>query len=126
MPKLIIHNLWAVGMHHWGPRELMVGAGYNLQEDLENSFDPNAVAIFDGPNKKAYLKRESAEIVKFLFNLRLTNQWLLKPKEVPIVCSRRTGPQQRCSIGCIYQDEGKLEIAKVKLQSANMTYEMKK
>jgi hypothetical protein len=30
----------------------------------------------------------------------LSNYWLLKPKEDPVVRNHRTGPQQRCSIGC--------------------------
>ena len=51
MPKQIIHNLWAVGTHHWGPRELAVGAGYDLIEVALNPFDKNAIAVLDGPNK---------------------------------------------------------------------------
>ena len=30
----------------------------------------------------------------------LSNYWLPKPKEDPVVRNRRTGPQQSCSIGC--------------------------
>jgi hypothetical protein len=61
------------------------------------------VCVLDGPHKKAYLKRENSFIVSKLI-IRwlwwLSNYWLLKPKEDPVVRNRRTGPQQRSSIGC--------------------------
>ena len=125
MPKLIIHNLWAVGMHHWGPRELAVGAGYDLIEDALNPFDKNAIAVLDGPNKKAYLKRDCAVIVKFLFGLKITQKWLLKPKESPVNLNRRVGPQQRCSIGCIVRDDQKLNAALRKLKDSCFPFEIK-
>jgi hypothetical protein len=46
------------------------------------------------------LKRENAFIVSKLMTMGLSNYWLLKPKEDPVVRNCRTGPQQRCSIGC--------------------------
>lgn len=45
MPIWVIHNLWAVGMHHWGPKELVVAAGYRLKHEEDNAFDKNATAI---------------------------------------------------------------------------------
>ena len=100
MKMLIIHNLWCVGMHHWGSRQLAVGAGYKLCRESNNPKDANAVCVLDGPNKKAYMKREDAQIISKIIDLGLSNNWLLKPKEDAIVKQRRTGPQQRCSIGC--------------------------
>lgn len=73
MPKLIVHNLWAVRMHHWLPREVAIGAGYKLIEDCLNLYDKNAIAVFDGPNKKAFLKRDCVIFVKFMFEPRITN-----------------------------------------------------
>ena len=46
------------------------------------------------------LKRENVFIVSKLMTMGLSNYWLLKPKEDPVVRNHRTGPQQRCSIGC--------------------------
>lgn len=63
MPILVIHNLLAVGMHHWGPKEFVVGAGYYLKHEEDNSFERNAKAIFDGPNQTAYIKRHDAQTV---------------------------------------------------------------
>ena len=48
MPILVIHNIWAVGMHHWGARELEVGSGYVLELDKHNPKDKNAVQIMGG------------------------------------------------------------------------------
>ena len=42
-----------------------MGAGYDLIEDALNPFNKNAIAVLDGPNKKAYLKRDCAVIVNF-------------------------------------------------------------
>lgn len=63
MKMLIIHNLWCVGMHHWGSRQLAVGAGYKLCRESNNPKDANAVCVLDGPNKNAYMKREDAQII---------------------------------------------------------------
>jgi hypothetical protein len=43
---LIISNLWCVGMHHWGLKQLSVGTGYKLQREEENPKDPDAVCVF--------------------------------------------------------------------------------
>ena len=45
MKMLIIPDLWAVGMHHWGGRSLTVGAGYRIEREENNPKDPNAVCI---------------------------------------------------------------------------------
>ena len=97
---LIVKNLWCVGMHHWGPKQLVVGAGYHLEREIDNHRDPNAVCIYDGPNRKANLIREDAFVISKIIDLGLSRKWLLKPKEDATVKNRRTGPQQRCSICC--------------------------
>ena len=50
-----------------------IGAGYILIEDCLNLYDKNAIAVFDGPNKKAFLKRDCVIFVKFMFEPRITN-----------------------------------------------------
>lgn len=37
--------MWIVGMHHWGPRQLEVGHGYQLELEPDNPKDPNAICI---------------------------------------------------------------------------------
>lgn len=125
MPILVIHNLWAVGMHHWGPKELVVGAGYRLKHEEDNAFDKNATAIFDGPNRKAYLQRHDAKIVSSVFNIIPGSNWLLKPKDIPVVLSQRVGPQQKFSIGCRVVDDSVLQQAVKLLSSLHVSYEIK-
>lgn len=100
MPILVIHNLLAVGMHHWGLKEFVMGAGYYLKHEEDNSFERNATAIFHGPKQKAYIKRHDAQTVSSVFKVISSSNWLLKPKEILVVLGLRIGPQQRCSIGC--------------------------
>ena len=101
MPILVIHNIWAVGMHHWGARELEVGSGYVLELDKHNPKDKNAVQIMEGKvRRRAYVKRENATVISALLCMKLADKWLLKPKEPAIVRSHRTGPEQRCNVGC--------------------------
>lgn len=76
-------------MHHWGPKELVVGAGYRLKHQSDNSFDRNATAIFDEPNRKAYLKRHDAKTVSSVFKVISGSNWLPKSKEIPVVLSQR-------------------------------------
>ncbi|KAK3108578.1 hypothetical protein FSP39_011121 [Pinctada imbricata] len=121
----IIHGVWAVGMHHWGPRELVVGAGYRIERDERNVKDPNAVKVMEGPNVKAYLKRNNALVVSRLLHLGLSSKWLLKPKETALVRDRRTGPQQLCNIGCKLQSNENLESAKTLLLESGLTFELK-
>ncbi|KAH3815118.1 hypothetical protein DPMN_111287 [Dreissena polymorpha] len=47
MKNVIIRNVYVVGMHHGGKRELEVGALYVCKSEPENPWDPNAVAVFD-------------------------------------------------------------------------------
>ena len=95
MQMLIVHNIWAVGMHHWGPRELMIGAGYNLIKDENNPHDVNAVCVKDGCRTMAYVKRDQSQMLTKLLSFNLFSRWLLKPKDFSQVRNRRTGPQQR-------------------------------
>ncbi|VDH93844.1 Hypothetical predicted protein [Mytilus galloprovincialis] len=36
MTMLFIQNIWCVGMHYWGPRQLAIGAGYQLFRESNN------------------------------------------------------------------------------------------
>lgn len=125
MPILVIHNLLAVGMHHWGPKEFVVGAGYYLKHEEDNSFERNATAIFDGPKQKAYIKRHDAQTVSSVFKVISSSNWLLKPKEILVVLGLRIGPQQRCSIGCRAGEDSVFQQAVKLLNSLNVAYEIK-
>ncbi|VDI39221.1 Hypothetical predicted protein [Mytilus galloprovincialis] len=58
--QFTIRPLLAVGMHHYGRRELSVGSNYHLEAEPLNKYDSNAVAIYDGSRKVGNLKREYA------------------------------------------------------------------
>lgn len=68
MPILVIRNLWAIKMHHWGPKELVVGAGYRLNKEktiLLRGMPPQFLTDKEETKKKlkAYLKRHDAKTV---------------------------------------------------------------
>ena len=71
MKQAIIRNSYAVGMHHYGSRELSVGPVYYCQPET-NIHDANAVAIYEDSactKKFAYFKREDSYEVRQLFQL---------------------------------------------------------
>ena len=55
----VIHNMRAVGMHHWGNYKLIVGGLYSLQWEPECVYDlGNAMAIY-----RNGVKRESCIVI---------------------------------------------------------------
>ena len=112
MPHLIIRNVWAVGMYHYRSRHLAVGERYELQADVGNRYDSNAIKITDGYRTCGYLKSDNAVINANLIRIGLKGMWLLKPKELPEVKSYKPGPQQRCNIGCICESDKTFESGK--------------
>ena len=40
--KTIVIQVYAVGMHHYGRKELHVGVGYKLKREPENKYHANA------------------------------------------------------------------------------------
>lgn len=124
--KLIIRNLYAVGMHHWGDRSLAVGERYSLEREHDNPRDVNAVCISDKKkSKRAYLKREHAYVIARLMRMCISDLWLLKPKQEPEVRDKRFGPQQRCNVGCLIKDSDKTKAATEFLHIMGMDFEVK-
>ena len=107
--------MWAVGMHHHGARQLLIGEGYSLETEPDNKFDKCAVKIIDyradGKVTKAYLKRDNAFVISKLFEIGVGTLWRLKPKEEPEVRQYRTRPQQRCNIGYKCRSDQQLDAA---------------
>lgn len=108
MKNVIIRNLYAVGMHHWGGRELVVGPVYYCHPD-PCRFDENAVALYADKNrskKVAYIRREDAKNVNALFALGyIHGTCYVRAKATPEKFSKRTGPTQSISIGFIVRDD---------------------
>lgn len=105
MKKIIIKNLFAVGMRHHGSRSISVGTGMKCVREPRNPFDRNAVALctLDG-TRRAYLCREHATIISFLID---TYEFVIvaKIKSLPQLCSWRSGLQQTVNIGFYVSEE---------------------
>jgi hypothetical protein len=97
--QIVIQHVHAVGMHHWGPRELTVGRLYRLVTEQTNDQDKNAIAVLEykAPNtKRAYPTRESAEQLQV--TPISTSMAVLRVEERSYVKSFDKGPQHDCLV----------------------------
>lgn len=111
MKKVVIRNVQVVGMHHYGRRELALGATYTVAAEPSNPYDTNAVAVFDGPRKVGNLKRDCAKAVyRIIQENKAKSKYYIKPLDVAEVKNRRTGPQQTCVMAfkCLEEDTNEL------------------
>ncbi len=100
MKNVIIKPVYAVGMSHYGPKELRVGGIFQAKREINNTHDVNAVALYDGPRKVAYLKRHSALLIAKLMDQNVNRSAFFFKASVPAeFINRRLGYTQRCSIG---------------------------
>ena len=117
---IAIQGLYAVGMHHHGPRELRVGCGYKLKREPTNSYDPNAIAVQESRVTRAYLTRDCASrLSKILDSVLPVGPIYLKPKFPAEVRSRR--PQQYCNVGFRVKDENIEQVQRL-LSENNLIY----
>ena len=122
---LIIPSLWAVGMHHWGGRQLSVGSGYLIEREMNNIYDKYAVVVKDPLVTRAYIMKSQAAVIARLMDMSVSDTWRLKPKEDGVVLNRRKGTQQRCNIGCVITSKDLLKKATEYLDHFSYTYEVK-
>ncbi|VDI67428.1 Hypothetical predicted protein [Mytilus galloprovincialis] len=114
MNHFTIRPLLAVGMHHYGRRELSVGSNYHLEAEPLNKYDSNAVAIYDGSRKVGNLKKEYAEVISSVMKLNLAkSRYVIRPIESSEVKSRKTGPQQLYHLTFKGEDNSEDEIRTV-------------
>ena len=103
MKNVIIRNIYAVGMHHWGPREIPIDVVHYCKWETMNPRDNCAVAIYadEGFTRTvAYFRREDSSVLYQLFRDKLIEgQCYVKAKKPVSKFSRRTGPMQSVSIG---------------------------
>lgn len=117
---IAIQGLFAVGMHHYGPRELRVGCGYRLKREPTNTFDKNAIAIQENGVTRAYLSRGCASrLSKVLDCVLPVGSIYLKPKFPAEIRSRR--PQQYCNVGFRVREENVEDVQRL-LTENNLTY----
>lgn len=118
MKNVIIRNLYAVGMHHWGAKELSVGPLYYCHFEKDNPKDPNAVAIFSDKERHhrvAYFRREDAAFLcDFFKNDIIHGHCYLRAKFSVNKYTKKTGPMQNCSVGFLCPND-QVENVKSKL-----------
>ncbi|KAJ8301784.1 hypothetical protein KUTeg_020771 [Tegillarca granosa] len=67
---LQIETKCALGLQHWGPRELEINEVFYLKHEPDNNYDSNAVALCFAKEKrqaKAFLQRRDAVIIAEIF-----------------------------------------------------------
>ena len=96
---IVVPNAEAVGMHHWGPKQLSLTQMYMLKTEKSNPEDNNAVAVHEvkiSQTKRAYLSREWA--IKIQSALDHAMSALLKVREPAVVLIYDKEPQHNCTI----------------------------
>lgn len=120
---VVLEEMWAVGMHHYGQKKLHVGCLYTLKRDPDNNFDPNAIKILDHPQTitKAYISRLCAAQLSPVMKsgLAVRNQFYLKPKQDPEI--RRRIPHQYCTVG-FKVENGNIEALRTLLCRFGISY----
>ena len=102
MKKFVIRNIQVVGMHHYGRRELDRLGSYIVDIEANNSYDPTAVAVYDGQRKVGSRKRDGGKAIHEVITANKSkSKYFLRLIEEPTwpkVLSRRVVPQQTCAI----------------------------
>jgi len=102
MKTVILKNVYAVGMHHWGSKELCIGATYFCAKEESNPWDRNAVAVFGDSglkHKVCYLRKEDAKNINPIFGYLKGKSYLQLKTQMGIEkYSKYKGPQQNCNI----------------------------
>jgi hypothetical protein len=97
-----IYNMRAVGMHHWGPKHLVVNDFYTLHWEPDCPYDiANAMAIHDSHGeKRAYITRADARILSLIWvqGLNVAELMTLLPVTEAHVECHDLGPQHECTV----------------------------
>ncbi|KAL4221567.1 hypothetical protein ACF0H5_019824 [Mactra antiquata] len=113
MKNVIIKQVYAVGMHHSGVRQLDVGPIYYCGKEEGNPKDPNAIAVYEDKNLRhrvCYLRREDAAKLKDIV-IYSQEPCYLRAKFGPEKFSRFKGPQQNCNIGFKFDESDATALA---------------
>ena len=96
METVTIRPAFIVGMYQQSRRQsLDVGSIYNCKREPTNPYDRNAVAVFDGPKRVAYIRRDCAiHLTNIMRNVPMDVQ--VKPEREPKYTVK--GPEQFCTI----------------------------
>ena len=108
MKTVVLWPVYAVAMHRYGSRQLVIDSGYILKREPENPYHSNAVKVTTpaGGATKGYLRRQDADkLAPLLSQINPESRILLKPKYPVEIRSQRPGPQQLCKIGFKIKDD---------------------
>jgi len=101
--KTIVIQVYAVGMHHYGRKELHVGVGYKLKREPENKYHANAVSMHDRDSDRTvgYLQRKYADKISPIMSAGLATNtgFYVKPKQQAEFKNKWVGPIQMCNLG---------------------------
>ena len=75
---------------------MSVGCDYRCNTEPNNPFDKNAVAVFDGGRRVAYIRRESAFHIGKIISAVPSGSFSIRPEKEPHYTNR--GPVQFCSL----------------------------
>ena len=107
--KVILVQISAVGMKHYGIEELDVGGHYEVQKETDVHGGLSIRRLVktgsSASSVQAYILHKQAKTLITLFNEGLVSKMVLKPKDHPKKPSRYQGPRQSCSLG-FYAKEG--------------------
>lgn len=114
MKKVIVRNLYAVGMHNWGGKELSIRPLYYCRLEEDNPKDQNAVAIFGDKERRqrvADFRREDAVVLAHFFRQNLVyDHCYVRAKFSPSKFSKKKGPMQNCSVAFMCPDDRITEV----------------
>lgn len=103
MKNVIVRNIYAVGMHHWGSHEIPLEVVHYCKWEEDNPKDNCAIAIFediDCTRRVAYFQRKDSSVLYRLFKDKLINgPCYLKAKQHINKFSKKKGPMQDISFG---------------------------
>ena len=121
MPKVVIEKVHAVGMRHYGIRQLNINVRMNVVPEPNNRYDSNAIKICDdtSPTTRAYLARYHASHIKTLFDKHLVKHRVMKLKAKMPIKKIGNVSTQICNIAFLTDT---INIDEVKLVLGNMPH----
>ena len=125
MKNVVIKNLYAVGMHHYGGKELPIETPMFCFPEPNNRWDPKAVAIFhdrEKANKAAYIRSVDAAVVFGLFQENAINGLCYFKAKGPVEkYTKKSGALQKINIG--FKCENKI-LEMVKTHLSGLPYDV--
>ena len=93
----MLRPTFIVGMYQQCRKQkLSIGCEYRCRKEPDNQFDKNAVAVYDGTRRVAYIRRENALHISKIMSAVPYISVSVRPEKEPEYSNR--GPTQFCSL----------------------------